>query len=150
MMLHTGDAIPAALVTKMKDASEFGKGYGTQQQIFYAFLSLQLYTNTQPASLDTTELTKQLQLEVCPRAMLCQCCCCCCRPHRYCTHVTHTHTHTLPPVESLSIFERHPLPSQLWPPCGLQLQLLHLPVELSHRLRECSPTSTHTTVCASQ
>jgi thimet oligopeptidase len=53
-----GEPIPAELVRRMRAAKEFGKGYQTGTQMFYAALSYRLHTD-RPA--DITALVQQLQ-----------------------------------------------------------------------------------------
>lgn len=57
---ETGKPIPAELVTKMREANEFGQGYSTRHQMFYAAVSLNYY-NQDPANIDTTKLLIDLQ-----------------------------------------------------------------------------------------
>jgi thimet oligopeptidase len=56
---ETNQPIPAALVTQMRRASEFGKALTVRQQMVYARLSLSLY-DRDPKSVDTTALVKEL------------------------------------------------------------------------------------------
>ena len=58
--VETGEAIPAALVKRMKAADEYGKGLMVRQQMFYAATSLELHRRD-PEGLDTTALVGQLQ-----------------------------------------------------------------------------------------
>ena len=62
---RTGEPIPAALVTRMKAADEYGKGLQVRQQMFYAALSLELHRRP-PEGLDTTALTAELQARYTP------------------------------------------------------------------------------------
>lgn len=57
---QTNEAIPEALVKKMRAADEFGKGIQARVQMFYASLSLQLFSRD-PKSLDTTAVVAELQ-----------------------------------------------------------------------------------------
>src|SRR5438445_13007057 len=54
--VQTGEAIPAALIARMRAADEFGKGLRVRQQMFYAATSLRLH-DRDPAGLDTTALS---------------------------------------------------------------------------------------------
>jgi len=56
---QTNEAIPTALVTRMRRASEFGKAIGVRQQMVYAKLSLSVY-DRDPKSVDTTAMVKEL------------------------------------------------------------------------------------------
>jgi thimet oligopeptidase len=58
--VETGEAIPAALVRRMKAAEEYGKGLMVRQQMFYAATSLELHRRD-AATLDTTALVAELQ-----------------------------------------------------------------------------------------
>ena len=58
--VQTGEAIPAALVERMRAADEFGKGLRVRQQMFYAATSLRLH-DRDPAGLDTTALSAEMQ-----------------------------------------------------------------------------------------
>jgi thimet oligopeptidase len=62
---ETNQPIPAALVTQMRRASEFGKALNVRQQMVYARLSLSIY-DRDPAGVDTTALVKKLQTELLP------------------------------------------------------------------------------------
>jgi thimet oligopeptidase len=53
-----GEAIPAALVAKMRRAEEFGKGYLARTQMFYAALSYSIHARVPE---DTTALVRDLQ-----------------------------------------------------------------------------------------
>jgi len=57
---QTGELIPVEVVKRMKAADEFGKGLWVRQQMFYAALSLALYSRN-PAGLDATAVMKELQ-----------------------------------------------------------------------------------------
>ena len=57
---ETGAEIPADVVTRMRAASDFGKGLQVRHQMYYAALSLSLY-DRDPAGLDTTALSRDLQ-----------------------------------------------------------------------------------------
>ena len=59
---ETGEPIPADLVLRLRRASEFGKGTYVRQQMFYAILSLSLYSRD-PEGLDTLDLVRKLQNE---------------------------------------------------------------------------------------
>jgi thimet oligopeptidase len=56
---QTNDPIPAALVARMRRASEFGKALTVRQQMVYAKLSLSVY-DRDPRAVDTTALVKEL------------------------------------------------------------------------------------------
>jgi thimet oligopeptidase len=58
--VDTGEPIPAEAVSRMRAADEYGKGLAVRQQMFYAALSLELHRRD-PAGLDTTRLTAELQ-----------------------------------------------------------------------------------------
>jgi len=62
---ETDEPIPAELVEKLRNSSEFGKAMGTAQQMFYAALSFNCYSRD-PAGLDTTLLVKELQAKYSP------------------------------------------------------------------------------------
>jgi len=62
---ETGEVIPLEMVDKIRASSEFGKGTGTAQQIFYAALSLNCY-DEDPAEVDTNELVRELQAKYSP------------------------------------------------------------------------------------
>ncbi len=55
-----GEAIPEALVKKMRAARSFGRGLWTKHQMFYAAVSLDYY-DRDPKGVDTTALMKDLQ-----------------------------------------------------------------------------------------
>ena len=57
---ETGKPIPTELVQKMREADEFGQGHWVRQQMFYAAISLNYYSQD-PAKIDTTRLLKELQ-----------------------------------------------------------------------------------------
>ena len=57
---QTGEPIPTEVVKRMKAADEFGKGLWVRQQMFYAAVSLALYSRD-PTSLDATAVMKELQ-----------------------------------------------------------------------------------------
>jgi thimet oligopeptidase len=57
---QTGEPIPAEVVKRMKAADEFGKGLWVRQQMFYAAVSLALYSRD-PRGLDATAVMKELQ-----------------------------------------------------------------------------------------
>ena len=57
----TREPIPAELVKKMRRAHEFGKGSDARQQMFYAALSLGLHQEGDPARIDLTSFTKDVQ-----------------------------------------------------------------------------------------
>jgi len=56
---ETNEAIPTALVTRMRRASEFGKAMTVRQQMVYAKLSLSIY-DRDPKDVDTTAMVKDL------------------------------------------------------------------------------------------
>jgi thimet oligopeptidase len=56
----TGEPLPIDVAKRMKTADDFGRGLQVRQQMFYAALSLQLYSRN-PKALDSTELVSQLQ-----------------------------------------------------------------------------------------
>jgi thimet oligopeptidase len=58
--VDSGEPIPTDLVKRMRDADEFGQGFGARQQMFYAAISLNAH-NQDPTGLDTTALVKKLQ-----------------------------------------------------------------------------------------
>jgi thimet oligopeptidase len=58
--VETGEAIPAALVRRMKAADEYGKGLMVRQQMFYAATSLELHRRA-PEGLDSTALVAEMQ-----------------------------------------------------------------------------------------
>jgi thimet oligopeptidase len=62
---ETNQPIPAALVTQMRRANEFGKAINVRQQMVYARLSLSIY-DRDPAGVDTTAMVKKLQTELLP------------------------------------------------------------------------------------
>ncbi|GJM22947.1 MAG: oligopeptidase A [Planctomycetota bacterium] len=62
---ETNEPIPTAMVDKIRASSEFGKGSGTAQQLFYAALSLNCY-DQDPDALDTTALVKEMQAKYSP------------------------------------------------------------------------------------
>lgn len=62
---QTGEPIPAELVTRMRAADEFGKGLFVRQQMFYAALSLQLYSRD-PKTIDMPAIVKELQEKITP------------------------------------------------------------------------------------
>jgi thimet oligopeptidase len=64
---QTGEAIPTALVTKMRRASEFGKAMNVRQQMVYAKLSLSIY-DRDPKTVDTTAMVKDLINKYTPTA----------------------------------------------------------------------------------
>lgn len=66
---RTGEPIPADLVARMKAASDFGKGLQVRHQMYYAALSLSLY-DRDPASVDTTALSRELQNRYSPFAFV--------------------------------------------------------------------------------
>ena len=57
---QTDQPIPLDTVARMKAADEFGKGLWVRQQMFYAALSLNLYSRD-PEKLDPTALVRELQ-----------------------------------------------------------------------------------------
>jgi thimet oligopeptidase len=60
-----GEAIPDALVKKMRAARDFGKGMWVKHQMFYAAVSLNYY-DRDPKGVDTTALLKDLQKKYSP------------------------------------------------------------------------------------
>jgi thimet oligopeptidase len=56
----TGEALPLDVARRMKTADDFGRGLQVRQQMFYAALSLQLYSRN-PKGLDSSEVVAQLQ-----------------------------------------------------------------------------------------
>ncbi|HVE85840.1 MAG TPA: M3 family metallopeptidase, partial [Myxococcales bacterium] len=62
---QTNELIPAEVVKRMKAADEFGKGLWVRQQMFYAALSLAIYSRD-PAGLDATAVMKELQEKYTP------------------------------------------------------------------------------------
>ncbi len=58
--IETGEAIPEALVRRMRAADDYGKGLFVRQQMFYAATSLELHRRA-PEGLDTTRLVAELQ-----------------------------------------------------------------------------------------
>lgn len=62
---QTGEPIPSTLVEKLRRAGEFGKGYDTAHQTFYAAVSLNYY-NRDPGEIDTTKLMVELQKKYSP------------------------------------------------------------------------------------
>jgi thimet oligopeptidase len=56
----SGEAIPESMVQKMRAADELGKGLWVRQQMFYAAISLNLYSRD-PKDVDATALTRELQ-----------------------------------------------------------------------------------------
>lgn len=64
---QSNETIPEALVKKMRTADEFGKGIQARVQMFYAALSLQLFSRS-PAGLDSTALVSELQGKYSPFA----------------------------------------------------------------------------------
>lgn len=56
----SGEPLPIEVAKRMKIANDFGRGLQVRQQMFYAALSLQLYSRN-PTGLDSTELMAQLQ-----------------------------------------------------------------------------------------
>ncbi len=57
---RTGEPIPPGLVDRMRQAGEYGKGVNTRVQMFYAALSLELFSGD-PAGVDTTEVVRRLR-----------------------------------------------------------------------------------------
>jgi len=62
---QTGEPIPEALVKRMREAEEFGKGLRVRQQMFYAATSLHFH-DRDPSGLDTTALAAGLQEKYTP------------------------------------------------------------------------------------
>lgn len=63
----SGEVIPDDLIAAMRRARDFGQGLWAAHQMFYAAVSLNFYERD-PAGLDTTALTKELQAEYSPFA----------------------------------------------------------------------------------
>lgn len=61
---ETGEAIPAALVEKLRASKEFGKGLYTRRQMFLSAVSLDYYSRA--PGFDTTEALKKLQEKFSP------------------------------------------------------------------------------------
>jgi len=61
--------IPSNLVSKMKNASLFGRGIYAAQQTFYAQLSLQLHMRD-PSTISTSDLVNQIQKQYSPFPVL--------------------------------------------------------------------------------
>ena len=61
---QTGEAIPTALVEKLRASKEFGKGLWTRRQMFLAAVSLDYYSRE--PGFDTTEALKKLQEKFSP------------------------------------------------------------------------------------
>jgi thimet oligopeptidase len=61
---QTGEAIPTALVEKLRASKEFGKGLWTRRQMFLAAVSLDYYSRE--PGFDTTEALKKLQEKYSP------------------------------------------------------------------------------------
>jgi thimet oligopeptidase len=55
---ESGEPIPVELVQRMNQASEYGKGVLTRNQVFYAALSLEYYSQD-PEGRDTTEVLRR-------------------------------------------------------------------------------------------
>ncbi len=64
--VKTHEAIPAALVKKMRRAHEFGKGADARKQMFYAALSLDLHREADPDKIDLVSYMKNLQAKYAP------------------------------------------------------------------------------------
>jgi len=63
--LHTGEALPADTISRMRAAEGLGKGIQVRQQMFYAALSLQLHQRD-PTGLDVAALAAELQSRYTP------------------------------------------------------------------------------------
>ncbi len=62
---QTGEVIPGEMVTKMKAADEFGKGYGVRRQMVFARLSLSIFDRP-PAEVNTDEMVKSINDDYLP------------------------------------------------------------------------------------
>jgi len=62
---QTNEPIPAALVTRMRRAGDFGKALTVRQQMVYAKLSLSVY-DRDPKAVDTTAMVKELVAKYLP------------------------------------------------------------------------------------
>ncbi len=62
---HKGQVIPESLVTRMREAREFGRGVHIRNQMFYAALSLSYYS-TPPEQLDLQQTMIELQADLSP------------------------------------------------------------------------------------
>ncbi|MGQ0508630.1 MAG: M3 family metallopeptidase [Myxococcaceae bacterium] len=62
---QTQEPIPAQMVEKMRRAEEFGKGLWVRQQMYYAAISLAFHERD-PKTLDTTQVTRELQEKYTP------------------------------------------------------------------------------------
>ncbi len=58
---ETLEPLPAALVAKLREADEFGKGLQVTQQMYYASISLDLY-RSDPAMMDIEDVCRQAML----------------------------------------------------------------------------------------
>ena len=56
----TGEPLPVEVARRMRVADDFGRGLQVRQQMFYAALSLQLYSGN-PKGMDSTEVVARLQ-----------------------------------------------------------------------------------------
>jgi thimet oligopeptidase len=63
--VETDEPLPAALVQRMRDADEYGKGLNVMQQMFYALLSLTYY-DRDPAGQDLEATMLRLKSELLP------------------------------------------------------------------------------------
>jgi thimet oligopeptidase len=62
---ETGEPLPAAMVAKLREAEELGKGLYVRQQMFYASLSLNLYRRD-PAGIDPVAVEREEQERLTP------------------------------------------------------------------------------------
>ncbi len=60
-----GNPIPTEMIEKMKNANEFAKAVNVRQQMYYAILSLKVYT-TDPEGMDHHALEKELEAKYSP------------------------------------------------------------------------------------
>jgi thimet oligopeptidase len=63
--VESKEPIPAALVQKLRESAEFGKGTAVMRQVFYASLSFQLH-NQKPDGLDLDKVTVALEKQYSP------------------------------------------------------------------------------------
>lgn len=63
--VESKEPIPAALVQKLRESAEFGKGTAVMRQVFYASLSFQLH-NQKPEGLDLDRVTEALEKQYSP------------------------------------------------------------------------------------
>jgi len=62
---ETDEPVPVELIEKLRRSSEFGKAFGTAQQMFYAAMSFNCYSRN-PEGLDTTALVREMQQRYSP------------------------------------------------------------------------------------